>query len=267
MVKPRIGTCSWKYPSWKGLVYSEGVTNYLEEYAHKYDTVEIDQWFWSLFPGGSPKLPLPGVIEEYRRSVPENFRFTIKAPNSITLTHYYAKEKGQPGDVNPYFLSPETAAEFLERINPLKPNLGPLIFQFEYLNRKKMPSQQEFEGRLAAFREMLPGGFSYAIEVRNGNYLNERFLECLADQDWILVLLQGYWMPSIVEEGGRQNPPVPHRHLPAAWNRPGGDGKGNRQDLESDRQLAREGAGGDRRYRQGSSGRQEGNLYPYQQPL
>jgi len=22
----RIGTCSWKYPSWKGIIYSEGVS-------------------------------------------------------------------------------------------------------------------------------------------------------------------------------------------------------------------------------------------------
>ena len=30
----RIGTCSWKYPSWEGLVYSKATgINYLEEYA------------------------------------------------------------------------------------------------------------------------------------------------------------------------------------------------------------------------------------------
>lgn len=30
----RIGTCSWKYPSWEGLVYSVAKDiNYLEEYA------------------------------------------------------------------------------------------------------------------------------------------------------------------------------------------------------------------------------------------
>ncbi|PLX23103.1 MAG: DUF72 domain-containing protein, partial [Ignavibacteria bacterium] len=46
MARLRIGTCSWKYPSWKGIVYSapKGI-NYLEEYARVYDTVEIDQWF------------------------------------------------------------------------------------------------------------------------------------------------------------------------------------------------------------------------------
>lgn len=39
----RIGTCSWKYDSWKGLVYPDfGEFNYLEEYSRHYNTVEID---------------------------------------------------------------------------------------------------------------------------------------------------------------------------------------------------------------------------------
>ena len=38
--KVRIGTCSWKYDAWRGLVYSEkDKINYLEEYAEHYGTV------------------------------------------------------------------------------------------------------------------------------------------------------------------------------------------------------------------------------------
>ena len=45
-----IGTCSWKYESWRGLVYSGAAhPNLLAEYAQRYDCVEIDQWFWSLY--------------------------------------------------------------------------------------------------------------------------------------------------------------------------------------------------------------------------
>lgn len=45
-----IGTCSWKYPSWRGLVYSDAAQpDYLREYARQFEAVEIDQWFWSLF--------------------------------------------------------------------------------------------------------------------------------------------------------------------------------------------------------------------------
>ncbi len=41
----RFGTCSWKYDSWQGLVYTDQAKkNYLLEYGQKYDTVEIDQF-------------------------------------------------------------------------------------------------------------------------------------------------------------------------------------------------------------------------------
>ena len=50
MNKLHVGTCSWKYDSWKGIIYPEfGEINYLEEYSKHYKTVEVDQWFWSLF--------------------------------------------------------------------------------------------------------------------------------------------------------------------------------------------------------------------------
>jgi uncharacterized protein YecE (DUF72 family) len=198
MKNVRIGTCSWKYSSWKDLVYSEDPANYLQEYAQKYSTVEIDQWFWSLFPKGEPKLPDPRVVKEYAESVPGEFRFTVKAPNSLTLTHPYPREKGVLGLANPHFLSHPLNLKFLKLLAPMGKKLGPVIYQFEYLNRQKMESQQVFEETLAKFRETLPDGFSYALEIRNGNYLNERFLDYLLDQEWNPVLLQGYWMPPIV---------------------------------------------------------------------
>lgn len=52
----RVGTCSWKYDSWKGLVYDSGrrylAHDYLVDYSRHLSSVEVDQWFWSLFPTG-----------------------------------------------------------------------------------------------------------------------------------------------------------------------------------------------------------------------
>jgi uncharacterized protein YecE (DUF72 family) len=199
MKKLRIGTCSWKYPSWRELVYSPEVENYLLEYSRKYSTVEVDQWFWSLFPGGKIRLPETRDVRQYRDAVPDDFRFSVKVPNSITLTHAYAKEKSSLGPKNRFFLSKELFSEFLELLAPMGATLGPIIIQFEYLNRKKMESQQVFERTLAEFRKALPAGRQYALEIRNGNYLNERFLTYLLGQDWIPVFVQGYWMPPIAD--------------------------------------------------------------------
>jgi uncharacterized protein YecE (DUF72 family) len=211
----RIGTCSWKFPSWEGLVYSapQGI-NYLAEYARQYDTVEIDQWFWSLFGEDSVKLPRPSVVQEYRDSVPDDFRFTVKAPNSVTLTHFYRKAKSDPLMSNPYFLSVLLFEDFLALLEPLHDLLGPLMFQFEYLNRQKMGSQERFLESFGAFVQGLPAGHQYGVEVRNGNYLDDTYFEFLNRNGLVPVLLQGYWMtpvPEVYEKWGhliREQPAV-----------------------------------------------------------
>jgi uncharacterized protein YecE (DUF72 family) len=199
MAELRIGTCSWKFPSWHGLVYSapKGI-DYLAEYAIKYDTVEIDQWFWSLF-GESIRLPDPADVARYRESVPDGFRFTVKVPNSITLTHRYRKAKARPLVANPYFLAPALFEAFVSLLTPLDGLLGPLMFQFEYLNREKMATQQLFQEQLERFREHLPETYQFGVEVRNAQYLNSSYFEFLARARFSPILLDGYWMPPLTE--------------------------------------------------------------------
>jgi len=195
----RIGTCSWKYDSWRGLVYSDKPDlNYLQEYSQHYNTVEIDQWFWSLHSKDNVSLPKPSVAKNYLNSVPEDFKFTIKVPNSITLTHFYRKSKSEALVSNPHFLSLKVFNEFLSIISPMKMKLGPLMFQFEYLNRQKISSQQEFQTRLQKFIAQCDNDFTYAVEIRNPNYLNSSYFEFLRRVGCYPVLLQGYYMPHIV---------------------------------------------------------------------
>ncbi len=200
MARLRIGTCSWKFPSWRGLVYPawEGI-NFLESYARRYDTVEIDRWFWSLFGENRVALPNPADVEEYRRSVPDDFVFTVKAPNSVTLTHFYKKVKGEPLVENPHFLSPSLFSSFLSRLAPLGQTLGPVMFQLEYLNKQKMPSQYRFQEHFEGFLSQAPTRYRYGLEVRNARYLNQSFFEFLLRNRLHPVLLQGYWMPSITD--------------------------------------------------------------------
>jgi uncharacterized protein YecE (DUF72 family) len=200
MAQVRVGTCSWKFPSWAGLVYSRATgIDYLEEYAQQYDSVEIDQWFWSRFDLGQVRLPDPDDVAAYRAAVPDDFSFTVKAPNSVTLTHLYQQEKSDPLVANPSFLSSALMETFLHLIEPLHDVLGPIMFQFEYLNRQKMASQGQFQRRMSAFAERLPAGYEYALEVRNAQYLNESHFAFLAQTNLLPVLIHGYWMPPVWE--------------------------------------------------------------------
>lgn len=193
--KTKIGTCSWKYESWKGLVYPEfGEFNYLEEYSKMFNTVEIDQWFWSLHPNNKITLPKPNVVAEYNNSTPDDFKFTIKVPNSITLTHPYTITAR-----NKYFLSEDLMNSFLDSIEPIKSKVGMLMFQFEYLNKQKMSSQLEFQVKLEEFISNLNREYNYAIEIRNPNYLNQNWFSFLNMHDISFVFLQGYYMPKVFE--------------------------------------------------------------------
>lgn len=197
----RIGTCSWKYDSWKGLVYSESAKiNHLQEYSARYNTVEIDQWFWSLFENEKIVLPKINVAESYKKSVPKDFLFTIKVPNSITLTHYYNKSKTESLISNPYFLSVDLFNQFLESLVPLKNNIGCLILQFEYLNKQKISSQKEFQNKFYEFYKRLGSKIPpIGIEIRNPNFLNKSYFQFLNELNIAVVFLEGYYMPPIVE--------------------------------------------------------------------
>ena len=199
--KLRIGTCSWKYDSWKGILYSENENiNYLQEYSQHYNTVEIDQWFWSLFSSTKIILPQKSLVLEYQKTVPKDFKFTIKVPNSITLTHFYNKNKSEALVKNPYFLSNDLFNEFLETIEAIKTQVGCLMFQFEYLNKQKMASLSHFIKMFQAFHANLPKNVpAIGIEIRNPNYLSKKYFEFLNSLTIYHVFLQGYYMPSIIE--------------------------------------------------------------------
>jgi uncharacterized protein YecE (DUF72 family) len=196
----RIGTCSWKYPSWSGLVYSQATgIDYLAEYARKFDSVEIDQWFWS--------LPEAATAAQYATVTPDDFRFTIKLPNALSLTHAYRTKGDTELRPNPQFLSVELYRDVCERLAPLRDKTGMLMLQFEYLNKQKMPSQEAFLDALGAFVDAVPRDMPLAVEPRNPRWLDERYFSFLAEKGLAHVFLQGYYMPPIQEAWER------HGHL------------------------------------------------------
>jgi uncharacterized protein YecE (DUF72 family) len=196
----RIGTCSWKYDSWKGIVYPESSKfNFLEEYAKHFNTVEIDQWFWSLHGADKITLPVKKTVKEYNDSVPDDFKFTIKIPNSITLTHFYKKKKTDPLVVNPNFFDAELFNTFIESLKSMQSKIGVLMFQFEYLNKEKMSSQIQFIEMFESFLEKINRKFTLGIEIRNPNYLNKNFFEFIRRNNLAFVFLQGYYMPPVPE--------------------------------------------------------------------
>ncbi len=184
-----IGTCSWNYDSWVGLVYDQPEprsVDYLAQYAKRYRMVEVDSWFY--------KLPTIREVEEYAAAVDSGFSFVVKAPQDITLTH---KRGGM--EPNPAFLSPELFGHFLERLEPIKAQVGAIILEFEYLNRQKMAGQQVFIDRLRGFLDRLPRDIPIALEPRNGPYLDETWFAFLAEAEVSQVFSEKLYMPPVAE--------------------------------------------------------------------
>jgi uncharacterized protein YecE (DUF72 family) len=82
---------------------------------------------------------------------------------------------------------------------PFGEKLGPLMMQFEYLNKQKMNSQLDFQIRFKGFLDSIDTNKNIGVEIRNPNYLNNLFFEFLQKNNIIPVLLQGYYMPPVYE--------------------------------------------------------------------
>ncbi len=199
MAKLYIGTCGWKYESWRKLVYTESSEiNYLKEYSDLYNTVIIDKWFFSLYGNNKVVLPKLETVTGYKNSVNKDFKFSVNIPNSITLTHLNSHDKEELIP-NSYFLSADLMKEFLGVLKPLKWNLGVLLFQFEYLNKQKIKSQYELQGLLREFISLLPENIHFAVEIRNSSFLNEEYFQFMRDNKMGICFLQGYDMPDIFD--------------------------------------------------------------------
>lgn len=195
MASLRIGTCSWNYPSWKGLVYSRIVSrsaDFLTEYSARFRTAEIDSWFY--------KIPARGEVEDYLSKVDAGFTFACKLTEVISLTHLRTHNKADKSLVpNPTFLCPDLFAHYIESIRPMLPQLSALQVEFEYLNKGKMPSLDIFLKTLGTFVDSIEQGLPLAIETRNGNFLTDEYFAFLKEKRLAHVFSEKLHLPHIYE--------------------------------------------------------------------
>jgi uncharacterized protein YecE (DUF72 family) len=191
MKKLKIGTCSWNYESWMGIVYSnkwKTSASYLIEYSKHYKSAEIDSWYYG--------MPNPAEVKEYRENVPPEFIFTCKVPRELTMTHLPNYGVLSP---NPNFLSLQKFNEFLEAMKELLPQTKGIIFQFPYFDNEKISSLSQFIFKANSFFSHLPKELPIGIEVRNKDFLNDNYFDFLAEHNIIPVLSEMKMMPTITE--------------------------------------------------------------------
>jgi len=179
-----FGTSSWKYPGWKGLIYHTKYSTEksfqdtcLKEYSSHYSCVGVDHTYYN-WPSAKGFL-------KYAEQTPANFRFVLKATDKVTILKYpklprYGKEAGL---INPSFLDPNLFHDkFLSPLYPIKERIGPIMFEFSQFHRDSFSRGSEFVERLDQFLEKVSrtNDFKFAVEIRNANWLQPAYFECLA---------------------------------------------------------------------------------------
>jgi uncharacterized protein YecE (DUF72 family) len=175
----RLGTSSWSFPGWEGLVYDRKASETtlarygLAAYARHplLRTVGVDRGFYR---------PVP--LEDFRAyadAVPDDFRFLVKADR--LLTSPTDSGAGAFRGSNPHFLDPTYAIE--EVVGPMMEGLGskagPLLFQFPPMAPNLVGDPEGFVQRLHRFLDALPPGPLYSVELRTPALLTPEYVRVL----------------------------------------------------------------------------------------
>ncbi|MFT3821634.1 MAG: DUF72 domain-containing protein [Rubrivivax sp.] len=180
----RLGTSSWYFPGWQGLVWrdahaeSELSKRGLPAYARHplLRTVSLDRAFYRL-----------QSRDDYARlalQVPGDFRFVVKAPSLLTDATVREPGSGKPQAANPQFLDPALAvAGCIEpALQGLGDQLGVMVFQLSPLPPRWLGRDQPLLAALDALwppvMAALQGRALAALEVRDAALLTP----ALADQ-------------------------------------------------------------------------------------
>jgi uncharacterized protein YecE (DUF72 family) len=164
-----VGTSGYSYKEWKGSFYPENIPpkDMLAYYAARLPAVELNNTFY--------RLPQPGMIESWKEQVPENFRFTVKAPQSIT--HFRRlKDAGA------------VTQTMIKTVSALDHRFGAVLFRF--------PDNMEKDvKRLETFLKDLPRDTRTAFDFRHPSWFDEDVLELLRGQNRVLCISDRDEMP------------------------------------------------------------------------
>jgi uncharacterized protein YecE (DUF72 family) len=165
-----VGTSGYSYKEWKGSFYPEQISanEMLSYYAERLPAVELNNTYY--------RLPQRSTVESWRAQAPKNFRFSVKAPQSITL-YRRLKDVGWQ------------TKNLLETVSVLGDQLGAVLF--------RMPEDMKKDlGRLESFLKELPAETPAAFEFRHPTWLDDDVRELLRRHNRVLVVSDTDEMPT-----------------------------------------------------------------------
>jgi uncharacterized protein YecE (DUF72 family) len=214
-----VGTSSWKYSGWRGMLYDEQryawrgkfaesrfKDNCLAEYTEVFKTVCVD--------GAYYRFPDQRYLEKMVTAVPDDFQFGFKVTDEITLKKFtnlprFGERAGKP---NENFLNADLFVRaFLNPCETFRKNVGLLMFEFSKFYQTEYEHGRDFVADLGKFFSQLPKGWPYGVEIRNKNFLKPEYFTVLK-QHGVAHVFNNSWdaMPPVSEQmavpGSRTNP-------------------------------------------------------------
>ncbi len=154
-----VGTSGWAYKEWKPQFYPANLPQkrFLQHYATKLTAVEIN----ATYHRRQEEATLKGWVE----SVPESFRFVVKAHRAIT----------------PRAQEPALLNDFVADMNALGPQLAAIFFQFPL---KRDGNEYGFQKFLANLDGTVPAAF----DLKHPSWHTPDIAERVADAGGTLCL-------------------------------------------------------------------------------
>jgi uncharacterized protein YecE (DUF72 family) len=148
-----VGCSGWNYKDWRGRFYPARLPQrrWLEHYAARFDTVEVNNTFY--------RLPPPSTVEGWAAQAPPGFTFALKL-----------------GQFGSHRMKLNDAASWLpnhlDRVCRLGPKLGPTLVQLP-------PRWKRNVGRLDEFLSAAAASLRWAVELREPSWVHDDVFEVL----------------------------------------------------------------------------------------
>lgn len=198
----RFGTSSWKYPGWRGQIYTKPYKtrrafeqHALAEYSELFPTVSGD---FALYD-----FPHPDQMKIIHDSTSDDFKISLKVTERITIKRYpeLPRYGTNAGRENPDFLNVQLFEDaFLKPLEHLKEKKGTIIFEFSTFFPQSGMDFDRFVGVLDRFLASLPQGYEYAVEIRNQEFLRKEYFRMLQSHGVAHVLNNWTRMPPILDQ-------------------------------------------------------------------
>jgi uncharacterized protein YecE (DUF72 family) len=133
-----------------------------------------------------------------------NFQFVLKVPQEITAPAWpkLARHGALAGRRNSSFLDADLfRAQFAEPLTAYREQIGALVFEFGEFPESFYPNgARDFAKDLKPFLGKLPAGFRFAVELRNADYLEPSYFQCLQEHGTAHVFNSWTEMPALAEQ-------------------------------------------------------------------